>query len=101
METAWKAERVVKPQWWRCARCLVKIYVANNGWECQQCKITCEQERQEVRMKLANTEVTKVKDKVTDLTDYNLGSRDCDACHNTWWVISGGNWVSCQCQLGT
>jgi hypothetical protein len=100
MEKAWKAERVVKPQWWRCTRCLVKIFVASNGWECPQCKNTCEQERQEARMKLENAEVTEANDEVTDPPDTNIGSLDCDACHNTRWVISGTDWVACQCQWG-
>jgi hypothetical protein len=101
MEEAWKAERVVKPQWWRCIRCLVKIYVARNGWECLQCKSTCEKERQEARMNLANTEATEAMDEVADPPGDNIGSLDCDTCHNTRWVISGMDWVACQCQRGT
>jgi hypothetical protein len=98
MEKTWKEERMVKPEWWRCIRCLVKMYVARNGWECPQCKITCEKERQEARMKLPNTVVTEAMDEGTDLPDDDIGSLGCDACHNNGWVLSGTDWVACQCQ---
>jgi hypothetical protein len=48
-------------------------------------------------MKLENAEVTEVNDEVIDAPDTNIGPLNCDACHNTWWVISGRDWVACQC----
>jgi hypothetical protein len=49
------AERVISPDHWRCAICLVKIYVADDGWKRARCELRCEQRCIEARMNLAAT----------------------------------------------
>lgn len=49
-QTAWLAERKVSPRWWRCARCLVRRQVQEDGWDCPNCKVSCEQDRIDTRM---------------------------------------------------
>jgi hypothetical protein len=48
----WLAERNVSPEHWRCARCLAKHHITQVGWDCPTCKISCEEERIEARMRL-------------------------------------------------
>lgn len=52
-QAMWLAERCISSDWWRCARCLVRVYVAKGGWYCQKCKRDCEQPRREAREKLS------------------------------------------------
>jgi hypothetical protein len=105
MEKAWRAERAIKPQWWRCSRCLVKHYITEDGWDCARCKTSCEQERQNARIKLApKIEVMEPMEEDTDAQYGNTGTssvtgyNDCEACHNTSWILHGRDWVACQCQ---
>ncbi|KAH8655065.1 hypothetical protein BGZ60DRAFT_418321 [Tricladium varicosporioides] len=49
-QDTWVAERRISSHWWRCARCLVRVYVATDGWYCQRCKRNCETPRHEARM---------------------------------------------------
>lgn len=48
-QTAWLAERKVSFSWWRCFRCLERKQVREDGWECLDCKVSCEQERIDLR----------------------------------------------------
>ena len=48
-QQVWKKERVIWPNQWRCAKCLRKIYVQLEGWNCTVCKLECEQDRQRSR----------------------------------------------------
>jgi hypothetical protein len=107
----WLTERKISTKHWRCVKCLVKNYIAYDGWDCERCKTTCEQERQDARIKLANlapkVEVMEPLEEDIDaqwsntstspITNYN----GCDACQNTCWVPHGKEWVACQCQWQT
>ncbi|KAH8588468.1 hypothetical protein B0O99DRAFT_488516, partial [Bisporella sp. PMI_857] len=42
----WIEERQITVQWWRCAKCLVRV---KDSWDCYQCKQTCETERIKIR----------------------------------------------------
>ncbi|KAJ8121390.1 hypothetical protein ONZ43_g2142 [Nemania bipapillata] len=33
----WWDSRVIKPDWWRCARCLTRVNVAKHGYTCSEC----------------------------------------------------------------
>lgn len=111
-QKSWRAERRISPRHWRCAKCLVKYYVDYNGWECEPCKTTCEQERREARMKLAPKE--EVMEPMEEVTDTHISQYDntqysntdtssatsyigCGNCQNGW-VVNGSQWVACQCQ---
>ncbi|KAJ4259838.1 hypothetical protein NW757_001788 [Fusarium falciforme] len=45
----WLDDRHSASSWWRCARCLVRVYVPQNNFECPQCKGPCEPKRKERR----------------------------------------------------
>ncbi|KAI0424005.1 hypothetical protein F5Y09DRAFT_163734 [Xylaria sp. FL1042] len=45
----WWNERKVIPDWWRCARCLGRVKVEEDGWVCPACRTICEQQRQDFR----------------------------------------------------
>ncbi|KAI1350672.1 hypothetical protein F5Y01DRAFT_143068 [Xylaria sp. FL0043] len=45
----WWRQRKVNPEWWRCARCLGRVKVEEDGYVCPVCRISCEPERQYFR----------------------------------------------------
>ena len=47
---AWEAERI---RWWRCARCLTRVEVFIDGYECRTCNLPLETDRQDRRRNLA------------------------------------------------
>ncbi|OAA70040.1 Zinc finger, C2H2-like protein [Akanthomyces lecanii RCEF 1005] len=47
----WLEDRNLSSTWWRCAKCLVRNYVEQNGYECPKCKTTCQAKRKELRMR--------------------------------------------------
>lgn len=48
-QQVWKNERVIWPNQWRCAKCLARVYVQLEGWNCIVCKQECEPDRQKSR----------------------------------------------------
>ncbi|KAK7749181.1 hypothetical protein SLS62_008362 [Diatrype stigma] len=49
-ETAeWWADRNVSKKWWRCAKCLRRVAIQLDGFECRDCKAVCETERRRFR----------------------------------------------------
>jgi hypothetical protein len=120
----WLAERKISSKHWRCAKCLVKHYIAEDGWECAQCELSCEPDRIKARQVLKvgdddpqhssdaswgpKTKVTKAieEDTGAQYDDIGTGSvtgySDCDACQNTRWFLdeNGVDWVACHCRWG-
>ncbi|KAI1306189.1 hypothetical protein F5Y03DRAFT_394736 [Xylaria venustula] len=45
----WWSERKIKLDWWRCARCLGRVKVKEDGYSCPICRTNCEPERQYYR----------------------------------------------------
>ncbi|KAL6359073.1 hypothetical protein LRP88_09273 [Fusarium phalaenopsidis] len=45
----WLDDHHSASSWWRCARCLIRVYVSQNNFECPQCKGSCEPKRKERR----------------------------------------------------
>jgi hypothetical protein len=83
-QEAWIKERKIDTHWWRCSKCLERVWVKhglNIEWECQPCKLPCEEERRNRR--LAKLEQTM-----------------CVECSGQGWVsdMIGDNWVRCFCQ---
>lgn len=48
-QKVWLAERNISSDWWRCAKCLLRVHAAEEGWECQKCNEKCDLERQMMR----------------------------------------------------
>ncbi|CAH0058809.1 unnamed protein product [Clonostachys solani] len=49
----WLEGRNVPSDWWRCIKCLTRIYVESHGFECPGCKVPCHEKRREKRLQLA------------------------------------------------
>ncbi|KAI8719881.1 hypothetical protein NCS52_00770400 [Fusarium sp. LHS14.1] len=43
-------DRYYSNNWWRCSRCLIRVYVAKDKFKCPECKGLCEPKRVEKRM---------------------------------------------------
>ncbi|OLN97118.1 hypothetical protein CCHL11_02062 [Colletotrichum chlorophyti] len=56
MTPEWFATRKIYYQWWRCPKCLERIKVEENGWECPNDGGKCEDKRREFREKLRQEE---------------------------------------------
>ena len=54
-----RARPGVDLRWWRCDKCLKRVIVETNGWECPECNRPCEIERKEYR--IAKMEKSKQK----------------------------------------
>ncbi|KAF9879680.1 hypothetical protein CkaCkLH20_02491 [Colletotrichum karsti] len=50
----WLQTRKAYPAWWRCTKCLSRVKVEDNGWECPKDGTKCEDKRREFRKKLQN-----------------------------------------------
>jgi hypothetical protein len=114
-QKSWRAERRISAKHWRCAKCLAKYYVPYDGWDCEHCKTSCEQERKAARMKLAKlAPKEEVMEPMEEDTDAHIAQYDntqysstgtssatsytgCGACQDSW-VYNGSQWVACQCQ---
>jgi len=48
-QTEWLWERQVDARWWRCGKCLSRIKLNSDGWECPVCRQMCEPDRRKVR----------------------------------------------------
>ncbi|KAG9235133.1 hypothetical protein BJ875DRAFT_345642, partial [Amylocarpus encephaloides] len=49
MQRAWQDERICDPSWWRCSKCLDRVWIENSKWQCPRCNKSCEQGRIERR----------------------------------------------------
>ncbi|OAA39447.1 hypothetical protein NOR_06285 [Metarhizium rileyi] len=45
----WLEDRRVSSTWWRCSKCLKRIHIHQDGYECPNCKTTCQPKRKEAR----------------------------------------------------
>ncbi|KAF7557199.1 hypothetical protein G7046_g6110 [Stylonectria norvegica] len=45
----WFEGRYLATTWWRCPKCLVRIYIQRHGFDCPECKTSCEPKRKERR----------------------------------------------------
>lgn len=106
----WLLERVIFPHYWRCSKCLDRITVSKNGWDCPRCKTTCEGDRIEARRTTTTTTITpkaEMLDAIEDDTNYgptftySASASICGACNGKGYIDGGsGSWVDCAaCQL--
>ncbi|KAE9378203.1 hypothetical protein N431DRAFT_174978 [Stipitochalara longipes BDJ] len=97
----WLAERNISHRYWRCAKCLVKNYVIQQGFECSSCKNLCEEDRANVRRKLASERQTPEDPSeitIADTTQY--AAPYCGTCNDSTYLDNGnGAYVPCHvCQ---
>jgi hypothetical protein len=90
-QKAWLAERNIKPYWWRCAKCLSRVQVREEGWECRKCNMACESERKASRDQMMTEGPTA--------NSYELAAAcflDCSTCNGTGWTKDGHRgWAAC------
>lgn len=53
------ADSWINTSWWRCSRCLRRVYVDVHYYHCPDCNLSCEPERKEYREKLRQAEAQK------------------------------------------
>jgi hypothetical protein len=87
----WLAERNISFNWWRCAKCLSRVRVEDDGWDCRQCNGACEPERKARR---------GVKTEHYDIGSYDttadLLPTDCTICNGAVYIKSEDeSWLSC------
>ncbi|RYP82723.1 hypothetical protein DL770_005535 [Monosporascus sp. CRB-9-2] len=46
----WWANRIIHKRWWRCSKCLHRVYIQQHGFECHNCKTPCESQRRNYRV---------------------------------------------------
>lgn len=91
----WLAERRIYADSWRCAKCLAKKLVREEGWECYTCKTICEQERIDARMRLPQKAVSQAMYADTQ-AQYQSYTGTCETCSGSLWIDDGyGQWVAC------
>jgi len=106
MNDNWWKERNISAKSWRCARCLVKNFVAKVGWECSKCHVPCEEERIRAREKLPLKEANEMAVDSTEIKDQDgrylayPKYASCIVCSGTAWCQnSSGEWEVCSaCQ---
>lgn len=70
VQNNWIAQRKISPHWWRCSKCLSKVEIATNGFECHNCRFKCEEER---RGRISAMSKGKGKDIEEDLLVHESG----------------------------
>ena len=100
-ELQWKNERVITPDWWRCPKCLDRIYVESEGWQCKTCKRECEPHRIQARMNLLETyrESYGEDDALPTSSEQPQGYLpSCEQCQDSGYTTSYGRNETCYCQ---
>lgn len=85
-QESWLRERNISEKWWRCAKCLTRVYIKDDGWRCptKSCSQPCEPERRKARELLSPGLLQE------DVHLYEFYS----ACAECKWSESG-QWVPC------
>ncbi|KAF7898226.1 hypothetical protein EAF00_004672 [Botryotinia globosa] len=89
LQQAWLEERQIDPRWWRCRKCLRRVYVDANGYKCVNCNEECGKERIEAR---EQKKLDGDREKM-----YYLGERadmmyaaQCTSCNGSMWISDVG-----------
>ena len=95
-QKTWLAERNINPNWWRCAKCLSRVNVVEEGWECHRCNTACEPERKASRRHARKADpATPYESTTASFTTM------CSTCGGAAWIDNGnGGWAACpNCNL--
>jgi hypothetical protein len=106
LQQDWLKERNTRPGSWRCGRCLVKVDVRIHGWDCPECKTSCEEDRVKARQLLAMERGKEEREETygqsvgmaLEQNEYYSypGSTACSVCNGSEWIedVYGG-WQPC------
>ncbi|KAF4633595.1 hypothetical protein G7Y89_g4526 [Cudoniella acicularis] len=104
-QRSWEAERRISDKWWRCVKCLDKIYVAEYGWQCPSCKRDCEAHRREAREQKAEYggNASDMVQASSSSSSSKPFSPPCTVCDGLAWIENpNGSWEVCAyCQVAT
>lgn len=90
----WLEERKISHQHWRCAKCLVKNYVYQVGWECSSCRMSCEDERIKTRERLVGEKSSLEAGESEESA--STSHQNCNACNGNAWIEDVNRaWVAC------
>jgi hypothetical protein len=96
-QKAWIEERKIMASWWRCHKCLTRIIISKSGWECQDCKATCDKERAGRIEVVRAREAPKISaaSAPVDFDDSFLAN--CSACNDSAWIwnCNANNYEAC------
>jgi hypothetical protein len=86
----WLDERNISCIYWRCARCLIRNNIEQQGWECLLCKSPCEEDRVRARMNLdPGMQTPKDCSEVTMLDGAQYAAPYCSTCHGSFYIDYG------------
>ncbi|KAF7933820.1 uncharacterized protein EAE98_003529 [Botrytis deweyae] len=89
LQQAWLEERQIDPRWWRCRKCLRRVYVDTNGYKCVNCNEECAKERIEAREQ-------KKRDGDREKMYYSgeradmMYAAQCTSCNGSMWISDVG-----------
>ena len=79
LQNNWLDERQINAKWWRCSKCLSRIQIATDGFDCVSCKSTCEEDR---------------RGRIEALNKSSGGHQsypaNCSLCAGTAWIWDAG-----------
>lgn len=85
-QQSWLEERQIDPRWWRCKRCLQRVYVEVHGYKCTTCNEECAKDRIEAREQKrqeSGSEQTQYSEQDMDLTY----TTQCTSCNGSMWIM--------------
>lgn len=103
LQEAWVAERNISAKWWRCQKCLQRVYVSDAGFDCPDCKVTLDSERVDRIRAKARAQALAASTGMEDV-QYGVASStttypaNCVDCGDTGWIWNEleHNWDACQ-----
>jgi hypothetical protein len=105
VQSTWFDERDYKTDWWRCAKCLVRIKISKYGYECNTCKNPCEPEYmkrvESLRQKQKESGLFEIRSQDPMQVCSPSPSYSCSVCKDTGWFWEGleNAWEPCRdCQ---
>lgn len=83
----WCQDRNIKPTWWRCNKCLRRVAINEDGFQCPHCSYECPEVRRRVRLDLLSLKEGKVDLDVGGI----LGSDECGFAFGGWASARDGD----------
>ncbi|KAI9647801.1 hypothetical protein NHQ30_004189 [Ciborinia camelliae] len=88
LQQAWLEERKIDSRWWRCRRCLQRVYVETHGYKCTTCNEECAKDRIEAREQ-KKLELERGRIQYPD-QDMNMTfAAQCTSCNGSMWISDG------------
>ncbi|QSZ36788.1 hypothetical protein DSL72_006671 [Monilinia vaccinii-corymbosi] len=86
-QQAWLEERQIDPRWWRCRRCLQRLYVETHGYTCTTCNEECTKARVEAREQKRRE--SNEHQMHCPQQDMSMTFAQCTSCNGSMWIANG------------